>query len=218
MASISIEDFLKNVFMLITHDGKASTGKLAQRLEVSNAAVTDMSRKLARQNLINYEKYRGIRLTPEGEKIAVGVVRRHRLWELFLNRVLDIPWDKVHDEAERLEHHTSDYVIDKLDKFLDYPEVDPHGDPIPDRSGQFPQSGSVSLIDVTAPTRVVLRRIMEHSENTMQFLNSLHITLGRVFTVISKSNEDRIISIALDEKPVHIPYELAVNFYVEMVD
>lgn len=217
MASISIEDFLKNVFMLITHDGKASTGKLAQRLRVSNAAVTDMSRKLAKKNLINYEKYRGITLTGDGEKIAVGVVRRHRLWELFLNRVLDIPWDKVHDEAELLEHHTSDYVIDKLDKFLDYPEVDPHGDPIPDRSGQFPESGSVCLLDVEAPARVVLTRIMEHSEATMTFLNNLHITLGRVFTVTEKDMGNQEMIVMLDEKTVSIPYRFARYFYVDPV-
>jgi DtxR family transcriptional regulator, Mn-dependent transcriptional regulator len=217
MASVSIEDFLKGVFMLISLDGKASTGRLAQRLSVSNAAITDMSRKLARQELINYEKYRNITLTPTGERMALDIIRRHRLWELFLNKVLNIPWEKVHDEAERLEHHTSEYLIDELEKFLGYPRVDPHGDPIPDREGNFTDSEYECLTNIDSPAKVRLKRIVEHTESTILFLNELNIALDQDFYVKEKKSDTGQVMITLNGLDSSIPLDIAAKLYVEIV-
>jgi DtxR family Mn-dependent transcriptional regulator len=215
MASISIEDFLKNVFSLINLGGKATTSKLAKRLRVSNAAITDMSRKLAQQGLINYEKYRAITLTPEGEKIALSVVRRHRLWELFLNKVLDVPWEKVHDEAEKLEHQTSDFLINEIDKYLGFPEVDPHGDPIPDESGNLQNQDLIRLTEVKLPSTLILRRIVEHTGETMQFLNDHQIELNMEIVFKSLLPEQNTVLIALNGTNLEIPVSVAEKLFVE---
>jgi DtxR family transcriptional regulator, Mn-dependent transcriptional regulator len=217
MASVSIEDFLKGVFMLISLDGKASTGRLAQRLSVSNAAITDMSRKLAKQELINYEKYRNITLTPTGERMALDIIRRHRLWELFLNKVLNIPWEKVHDEAERLEHQTSEYLIDELEKFLGYPRVDPHGEAIPDREGNFTDSEYECLTNIDSPAKVRLKRIVEHTESTILFLNELNIALDQDFYVKEKKSDTGQVMITLNGLDSSIPLDIAAKLYVEIV-
>lgn len=215
MASISIEDFLKNVFLLINLGGKATTTKLSKRLMVSNAAVTDMSRKLAGQGLINYEKYRAITLTEKGEKIALSVVRRHRLWELFLNKVLDVPWDKVHDEAEKLEHQTSNYLINEIDKYLGFPEVDPHGDPIPDESGNLLQQNLVRLTDVENPSILILRRIVEHTRETMHFLNANGIELNQEIVFKAVVSESGSLLISLNGQDLVMPFSVAQKLFIE---
>ena len=116
-----------------------STAFLADKLEVSNAASTDMVKRLNTQGLLRYEKYKGVELTDQGEKLALRTIRRHRLWETFLINTLGLSWSEVHEEAEVLEHQTSDFLIDKIDQFLDYPEFDPHGDPIPSKDGKIPE-------------------------------------------------------------------------------
>jgi len=215
MASISIEDFLKNVYLLINLGDKANTSKLARRLNVSNAAITDMSRKLAHQDLINYEKYRDITLSPEGEKIALSVIRRHRLWEVFLNEVLGIPWEKVHDEAERLEHHTSEYLINEMDKFLEYPKIDPHGDPIPDESGYFAKQNLTRLTEVTIPANVKLERIVEHTGVAIEFLNNINCGIGQEISVGIIDKETRKVFLTISGNDVIMPFEVAENLYVK---
>ena len=215
MASISIEDFLKNVCALINLGDKATTSRLARRLDVSNAAVTDMSRKLAQQGLIHYEKYRAITLTSGGEKIALSVIRRHRLWELFLNKVLDVPWEKVHDEAEKLEHQTSDYLINEIDKYLGYPGVDPHGDPIPDKSGHLQEQDLVCLKEVKPPSRMILRRVVEHTGQTMQFLNKNRIELNQELQLKSINHENQLI-IHLRNQDLPVPFSVAEKLYIEI--
>lgn len=217
MASISIEDFLKNVFTLINLGGKATTTKLARRLNVSNAAITDMSRKLARQNLINYEKYKDITLSPEGEKIALSVIRRHRLWELFLNDVLKIPWENVHDEAERLEHHTSEYLINEIDKFLGFPQVDPHGDPIPDAKGKIADQEFVRLLDVTAPSSFILKRIVEHTTDTIAYLNDKNIGLGEELLVKEINQEKNIVFVSHMNADLEMPFDIAEKIFGEIL-
>lgn len=215
MASISIEDFLKNVFLLINLGGKATTSRLSKRLMVSNAAITDMSRKLAAQGLINYEKYRAITLTDDGEKIALSVIRRHRLWELFLNKVLDVPWEKVHDEAEKLEHQTSDYLINEIDEYLGFPEVDPHGDPIPDKSGNLQSQDLVRLTDVKLPSNLILRRIVEHTSETMHFLNTNGIELNQEMALKTINPESKAVLISLNGKYLNIPVSVAEKLFIE---
>ena len=143
--SVSTENFIKSIYLLKSDYGlKANSSNLSKQLNISHAAVTDMSRKLAIKGWIVYEKYKEITLTPDGEKMALNIIRRHRLWELFLSSVLNIPVTKVHQEAEILEHQTSDFLIDKIDEYLGKPNFDPHGDPIPDFEGKLPKNNNIS--------------------------------------------------------------------------
>jgi DtxR family Mn-dependent transcriptional regulator len=140
MNNISQEDYLTAIFRNLDDAGEIKPNLLAEKLEISNAAVTDMLRKLSRDGFVDYKKYKSIKLTSEGESYAKNMLRRHRIWEVFLHQTLGMPWDKVHDEAEKLEHSSSDEIINLLEEFLDYPEVDPHGYPIPDKNGKIKKS------------------------------------------------------------------------------
>ena len=131
--SVSTENFLKAIFHFQNEGLEANSSRMAKKLGISNAAVTDMAKKLSRQKLIIYQKYKGLKLTEKGRTLAVSIIRRHRLWELFLHDVLGLSWAEVHDEAEMLEHQTSNFLIEKIDKYLGHPEFDPHGAPIPDQ-------------------------------------------------------------------------------------
>lgn len=138
MSTISKENYLKVIFNQneLVNDF-VTTSQMAQELDVSNAAISDMAKKLSSEGLITYEKYKGMELTSKGEKMALKVIRRHRLWELFLMKILGLNWSEIHDEAENLEHHSSDFLIDKIDEYLGYPEFDPHGHPIPKKERRY---------------------------------------------------------------------------------
>src|SRR6201991_95913 len=137
MNTLAEENYLKSIYHLSMGDENVSTNQIAAALNTKASSVTDMLKKLADKALINYTRYQGVSLTPSGEKIAVNIIRKHRLWEYFLVEKLDFKWDQVHDMAEELEHISSTELIDRLDKFMGYPKHDPHGDPIPDRDGKF---------------------------------------------------------------------------------
>jgi DtxR family transcriptional regulator, Mn-dependent transcriptional regulator len=217
MASVSIEDFLKNIYTLINLNGKATTGKLSERLGISNAAVTDMSRKLVHQNLIHYEKYRSLTLTAEGEKIAMAVIRRHRLWELFLNRMLEIPWERVHDEAEKLEHQTSEYLINEIDRFLDYPDFDPHGEPIPDGDGNIAVESFLRLEDIQLPAVVQLKSIVQHSDQVMAYLNHHALLINSHFEVLATDPDNKSLEIRIGENMHQMPALIASFLRVRII-
>src|SRR6201991_1205996 len=137
MNTLAEENYLKCIYHLSHNSINVGTNQIAESLKTKPASVTDMLKKLADKKLINYAKYQGVTLTSSGENIAVHIIRKHRLWEYFLVEKLDFKWDEVHEMAEELEHISSRELIDRLDKFMDYPRYDPHGDPIPDRDGKF---------------------------------------------------------------------------------
>ena len=135
--TISEENYIKTIFHLQKEASQVSTTELAGALQTKPASITDMMKKLKQKKLINYKPYYGFRLSAEGKRVALGIIRRHRLWEFFLAEKLDFKWDEVHDIAEQLEHVSSKKLTDKLDAFLGYPKFDPHGDPIPDQFGNM---------------------------------------------------------------------------------
>src|SRR3984885_5178673 len=137
MNTFTEENYLKAIYHLSHESGSVSTNQIAAALNTKAASVTDMLKKLADKALINYEKYQGVTLTSAGQKIALHIIRKHRLWEYFLVEKLNFKWDEVHEMAEEMEHISSVELIDRLDKFMDYPKHDPHGDPIPDSDGKF---------------------------------------------------------------------------------
>src|SRR5688500_18567354 len=149
MNSFTEENYLKAIFKLLEGDDEAvTTNAIAEKMNTRAASVTDMLKKLSEKKLINYKKYQGVTLTSSGKKIALNIIRKHRLWEVFLVEKLNFKWDEVHDIAEQLEHINSDTLIERIDKFLNYPKFDPHGDPIPDINGKFQSNKSVLVSEL----------------------------------------------------------------------
>jgi DtxR family Mn-dependent transcriptional regulator len=173
------ENYIKAIFHL-SEDGdeNISTNEIARQVNAKAASVTDMLKKLKQKKIITYEKYQGVRLTKEGEKIAKSVVRKHRLWEVFLVDKLGYSWDRIHDIAEQLEHIQSEELIDKLDKFLGYPQVDPHGDPIPDASGNIKTVKQTLLSKLKVGDKGKVVGVKDSSSKLLQHLDALSIHLG----------------------------------------
>jgi DtxR family Mn-dependent transcriptional regulator len=150
----------------------------AEKINTKAASVTDMLKKLADKKLINYQKYQGVSLTAKGEKIALNIIRKHRLWEMFLVEKLSFKWDEVHDIAEQLEHINSDKLVEQLDKFLCYPKVDPHGDPIPDSKGRLNAPKSLLLSTFHKNTVCIMTGVVDHSPTFLQYLDKIELVLG----------------------------------------
>lgn len=213
--SISTEDFLKTIYHLEEGGKKANSAEMAAILEITPAAITDMSRKLKKAGLVLYTPYKPLGLTNAGRKLALGVIRRHRLWETFLYDVLGMEWNKVHDEAERLEHNTSDFLLSKLDEFLGFPAFDPHGDPIPDRQGRFPVDRDlICLRDISEKGDYTVFRIMEHSGQPADFLYKTGIEPGKKL-VVDEIQEGGIMLIESDHKHIVLPGQYARFIYVK---
>ena len=154
--STSEENYLKTIFHLQTKDDNVTTNELAEKLHTKPASITDMMKKLKTRKLVNYQPYQGFRLTPEGKKVALSIIRRHRLWEYFLAEKLKFNWDEVHEVAEQLEHVSNKKLIDKLDEYLAFPKFDPHGDPIPDTNGKMETGKQINLpeLPINKPAKV----------------------------------------------------------------
>ena len=178
------ENYIKAIYHL-SEDGdeNISTNDIAKQVNATAASVTDMLKKLKQKKIITYEKYQGVRLTKEGEKIAKSIVRKHRLWEVFLVEKLGYSWDKIHDIAEQLEHIQSEEMIDKLDKFLGHPQFDPHGDPIPDASGNIKTIKQTLLSKLKAGDKGKVVGVKDSSSKLLQYLDSLEIHLGTAIEV-----------------------------------
>lgn len=175
MVSLTEENYLKAIFALSERDGEArvNTNAIAQRLNTAAASVTDMLKRLADKHLVTYQKYRGARLTPAGEAIAVDLVRKHRLWEVFLTEKLGFSWDEVHAMAEDLEHVDHPELIDRLAAFLGHPRYDPHGDPIPDRNGRIPYHDALYLHELQAGDRGVVVAVDQEDPDDQELLRYL---------------------------------------------
>ena len=216
--SVSTENFIKSIYLLRSDYGlKANSSNLSKQLNISHAAITDMSRKLAIKGLIVYEKYKEITLTPDGEKLALNIIRRHRLWELFLTRVLNIPVTKVHQEAEILEHQTSDFLVDKIDEYLGNPNFDPHGDPIPDTEGKFPENNNISLADAQQGKKYRITRILHQNEGLIDFLIKNGIHLNTEITVEEKFQDSSSMAISLNKKSIILNKESITSIYIQEI-
>lgn len=219
MHSISIEDFVKTIY-LINHDEqeKVSGKLLAERLGVSNAAITDMARKLNEKKLITYQKYKALELTDAGRDIALKVVRRHRLWELFLHQVLDLDLQQVHREAEQLEHQSSDALITAIDQYLDHPQFDPHGDPIPQANGTMPQRDQVMKLSALPIGHYRVVRLTHRHPELMTFYTRHHIELNSELQLVGRFEPDGTIEICLNNKTIVISPNMADHIYCESIN
>lgn len=216
MQSFTEENYLKTIYYLATRqEGEVSTNALAEMTATKAASVTDMLRKLADKQLIHYKKYQGVRLTDEGERLALQIIRRHRLWEVFLVEKLGFGWDAVHDIAEELEHIRSDELVARLDVYLGQPQFDPHGDPIPTPAGQMPQTGYRKLADVATDERVRLMGVLEHSPEFLQHLDRSELTLGCTVDIAEINAFDKSVLVRIQSgRTVFVSNEVAKNLLV----
>lgn len=213
--SFTEENYLKEIYKLSQRaENGVSTNALAERLDTKASSVTDMIKKLALKKLVDYKKYQGVTLTEKGQAIAVDIIRKHRLWEVFLVEHLGFGWDEVHEVAEELEHINSDTLVDRLDKFLGHPKYDPHGGPIPDSEGIFPAPKRVKLDELAIGKSTKVMGITEHSESFLAYMRKIGLDLGVEFQLKERHDFDRSVEIELNGKPVQLSQEVAKNIFV----
>lgn len=216
MNSFTEENYLKAIFKLLEKGEKSvTTTALADRMNTKAATVTDMIKRLAEKKLINYEKYQGVTLTEKGKVIAVSIIRKHRLWEVFLVEKLSFKWDEVHEMAEQLEHVKSDELIDRIDKFLNYPKIDPHGDPIPDAKGVFNRKKSILLAEINVGQSCIMTGVVDHSTSFLQYLDRVGLSIGKEIKLIEVIGFDKSIQVQVNGKEkVFLSHEVAKNLLV----
>ena len=216
--SFTEENYLKVIHRLseaTTED--ISTNAVAELMQTKAASVTDMLRKLAEKGWVNYQKYQGVRLSAEGEKIALSIVRKHRLWEVFLVDKMGFNWDEVHEIAEQLEHIESDQLVNKLDEYLGFPKTDPHGDPIPNKEGILPELAYSHLSDIKTAKTCKLMGVAQDSAVFLQLLTKLNLSLGAKLDIQEVNEFDRSIFVSInDAAPIFISHEVAKNILVKI--
>ena len=216
--SAAMEDYLKAIYRLQQDQERVTTLALASELGLSGPSVTNMVKRLADLSMVEHSRYYGVRLTESGTKVALEVIRHHRLLELYLAEAMGFDWDKVHDEAERLEHHVSSEFETRMDELLGHPEYDPHGDPIPSRQGELPSSEWHPLDREPAGSTVVLRRVSDRDSEHLRYLMDIGLVPGVVFTILETDAEGENYEIRMDGDTYRIPERLATGMQVERID
>lgn len=215
--TFSEENYLKTIYHLtIISDLEISTNAIAEKMETKASSVTDMLKKLAEKDLVNYKKYQGVSLTEKGKLSAKMIVRKHRLWEVFLVEKLDFSWDEVHDIAEQLEHIKSEKLINKLDDFLGNPTEDPHGDPIPDVNGRIIKIEKQLLSELHENQTGICVGVKDTSSEFLKYLDKQGIALGSKIEIIAKESFDLSLKIKVDNKDLTISNKIASNLFVKL--
>ena len=214
MNTFTEENYLKAIYHLSIQSESVSTNQIAAALSTKAASVTDMLKKLAEKELINYTKYQGVTLTAAGEKIALSIIRKHRLWEYFLVEKLNFKWDEVHDVAEELEHISSKELVDRLDNFMGNPKYDPHGDPIPDSDGNFKAHELKPIGTIEVGGSGIISGVRDHSAGFLQYLEKQQLTIGKKIKVIEINEYDNSMILQADDKKIHISREVANNLLI----
>ncbi|OSY88721.1 iron-dependent repressor [Tenacibaculum holothuriorum] len=216
MFSQSEENYIKAIYHLEREVAKGiSTNAIAKKLATKASSVTDMIKKLSEKEVVVYKKYQGVTLTEFGKKTAIGIIRKHRLWEVFLVEKLNFFWDEVHEVAEQLEHIKSPKLIDELDAFLGFPKRDPHGDPIPDKEGNLHIIEKSLLSTLGINEEGICVGVEDSSSEFLQFLDKQQIALGKKIKVINIEPFDGSLQIKLDDKEISISQKIASNLYIQ---
>lgn len=213
--STSEENYIKAIFRLQRSEEAVTTNELAHELKTKPASVTDMMKKLKAKKLLHYQPYQGFRLSTEGSKVALGIIRRHRLWEYFLAEKLKFSWDEVHEVAEDLEHVSNKKLIDKLDEYLGFPRVDPHGDPIPDANGRIESSKKICLTELPLHVPAAVTSVSDQSSTILELLEHKKIAIGTKLEIKKRFDFDHSLELRINRQPVFtISNELAENIFV----
>jgi len=215
--SVTEENYIKAIYHLQQASGGVTTNELAARLITTPASVTDMLKKLKVKNLLHYEPYKVFYLNGQGNKIALDIIRRHRLWEYFLVEKLAFGWSEVHEVAEELEHVGSKKLIDKLEMFLEHPKFDPHGDPIPDINGQMSIVEQISLTEMQVGKQAQVTSVGSQSNELLELLNHKKITIGTKLELLARFGFDNSVEIKIKDLPVNVSEQLAKVLFVKML-
>ncbi len=219
MYSPSEENYLKAIFTLGKKTDKAvNTNQLAEKLKTKASSITDMVKKLSNKDLVDYEKYKGASLTKNGEKIALAILRKHRLWETFLVDKLKFSWDEVHEIAEQLEHIQSPELVHRLDAFLGFPTTDPHGDPIPDKNGNIQHTQSYMLATMPINIKVILVGLKDSSDNFLRYLDNRNLSIGDTLEIVAIEAFDQSFQIKSKNKLFFLSEIAANNLLVKKLE
>lgn len=214
--SYAEENYLKAILKLSgSPDGTVSTNAIAAQLETSAASVTDMLKKLSDKELITYQRYKGASLTEDGHRLATSLVRKHRLWEVFLVQSLGMTWDEVHEIAEELEHIQSDRLIERLDNFLGHPKFDPHGDPIPNAQGRYTLRAQVPLSELKPGQEGVVIGVREDETSFLKHLNEKGLIPGKAIKVLTNDDYDNTLSLEVDNHELSLSGKVARNIMIK---
>ncbi len=210
------ENYLKAIFKIAEKEGKAVlTNSIAGAMNTAAASVTDMLKRLSEKELIKYEKYKGVALTEEGSHLATVLIRKHRLWEVFLVDKLGFAWDEVHDLAEQLEHVQGELLVDRLDSFLGHPRFDPHGDPIPDAEGRWTYRQQVRLAVLQPGQRGIVTGVDDHAASFLQYLDQIGLGLGVELILTSRTDYDQSVQVRIGgHAEVTLSDKVAQNLFV----
>lgn len=215
--TLSEEDYLKAIYHLGKGTkGTISTNAIAERMRTKPSSVTDMIKKLSDKGLIDYRRYQGVSLTEAGRFSALSIIRKHRLWEVFLVEKLGFAWNEVHEVAEQLEHIKSEPLIEKLDQHLGFPRVDPHGDPIPTKDGEFKKFEKKRLDEVAIGAEGICIGVKDSSEAFLNFLDKNRIALGDKIKVLDKEEFDGSLHIKIKERRMQISSQIGGNLYIKL--
>ncbi len=220
MASLTVENYVKMIYLISARrpeNEAVSTGELAHALNVSPGTVTGMLKTLSEADLSIYTPYEGARLTPSGQRLALTVLRRHRLVELFLAHTLAMPWDEVHEEAEHMEHAVSERLVDRIDAFLGHPAVDPHGDPIPRADGSLAETIGQPLASLTRGQKFRLVRVVDQDKGFLRYLTESGLDLGTEGVLVENRPEAGAVTIRVGDRPVALGLEAAGKVLVTPV-
>lgn len=217
--TLSEEDYIKAIYHLGKGDNSiVSTNAVAEKMDTKPSSVTDMVKKLSDKGVANYKPYKGVNLSEYGQRIALSLIRKHRLWEVFLLEKLNFSWDEVHEVAEQLEHIKSEKLIDQLDKHLGFPQVDPHGDPIPSKNGELKKTTKKLLNEVPVGTSGICIGVKDTSKPFLKFLDKNKIALGDTILVVEKEEFDDSLDIKIKENNIHISNQIATNLYLKILE
>ncbi|WP_214228152.1 metal-dependent transcriptional regulator [Pedobacter sp. B4-66] len=217
MQSFTEENYLKIIYHLsLNTESTVQTNAIAERIQTKAASVTDMIKKLADKQLVDYKKYQGVKLTDSGKAAAINIVRRHRLWEVFLVEKLNFKWDEVHDIAEELEHIKSPELIERLDEFLAFPKNDPHGDPIPDKNGKLDNTIFIKLSKLKIGDKGLIMGVSEHSSLFLQHLEKLGLTLGKQIKITEITDFDGSVELNVENKQINVSREVAKHILIKI--
>ena len=217
--TISEENYLKAIYKLSQNSGhRVSTNAIAGEMKTAAASVTDMIQKLSEKDLVDYKRYKGTILSPLGHTLAMRLIRKHRLWEVFLHDKLQFGWDEVHDMAEELEHIQNPELVERLDQFLGFPKFDPHGDPIPNSNGTYTLRNQIELSKLTQEDQGIIVGVKAHGSDFLRMLEQLGLTLGRRVLITTIHDYDQSMELQLDNGETKtVSNTLTSNIFVKPI-
>jgi len=217
--SFTEENYLKVIYHLsLQSDGAVQTNSIAEGMQTKPASVSDMIKRLADKQMVDYIKYQGVTLTARGKTAAVNVIRKHRLWEVFLVDKLSFKWDEVHDIAEQLEHVNSSLLVERLDEYLGFPKKDPHGDPIPDKDGNFEEMSVIKLNKLSPGNKGLIIGVSEHSSPFLKYLEKVGLTLGKEIEITEIIDFDGSVELQTTNKKITISREVAKHILIKTIE